>query len=72
MSPRRPYDGPYDFTGLEEKGMALAAALALRDRAMAALEVEVRRAAKAGVPKERIVRAAGVSKPTVYRILRGS
>lgn len=39
---------------------------------MAVLAAEVRKAAKAGVPKEVIAREAGVSKPTVYRILDAS
>lgn len=72
VSPRKPYDGPYRLDRLRAKGSALNDAQAARDAAMAALAAEVRKADTAGVPREVIAREAGISKPTVYRILAGS
>jgi DNA invertase Pin-like site-specific DNA recombinase len=69
MSPRPAYAGPYRLDRLRAKGQDLIAAQAARDASMSALAVEVRKAAAAGVPKEVIAREAGISKPTVYRIL---
>lgn len=72
MSPRRAYDGPYRLDQLRAKGAALVEAQAARDAAMAALAVEVRKADAKGVPREVIAREAGISKPTVYRIVAES
>jgi DNA invertase Pin-like site-specific DNA recombinase len=65
------YDGPYKVELLTTRGQAYKAASDARGAAMKALAVEVRKAAEAGVPKEQIARLAGISKPTVYRILDG-
>lgn len=69
MSPRPAYSGPYRLDRLQAKGKALADANAATAAAMAAVIVEVRKADAAGVPREVIARAAGISKPTVYRYL---
>lgn len=66
------YTGAYSLNVLEATGREYQKAHATRQAAMAALETQVREAAAAGVPKEQIARTAGISKPTVYRILRGS
>lgn len=63
------YEGSYRLDRLTTRGQAYRAAHEARAAAMAALAAEVRKAAAAGVPKEQIARLAGISKPTVYRIL---
>jgi DNA invertase Pin-like site-specific DNA recombinase len=65
------YDGPYRVERLTARGQAYKAANKARAAAMTDLAAEVRKAAAAGVPKEQIARLAGISKPTVYRILEG-
>lgn len=56
---------------LQAAGVQLAAADAARAVAIERITAAVRRAHAEGVPITEIMREAGISRPTIYRMLRG-